>query len=265
MVQYQDFVFKGKELTLVNIADVHFGNLNCDVDMVEHVIKYIKDHDCVWIGGGDYSDAIVPNDKRFDYSTINPKFQTPQLQYREVQNWFKPIANKCLGLLDGNHDIIHWKKNVHNYVWEMCENLSVPYLTIDAYIRLHFEKMNTDFNIYEHHGWTGSRTAGSRVMRLADLYNVFPMLNLYIMNHVHALGLVEKKTSLYIGEDHQIHDKISHFLFGGSFLRGYQLNQTSYVEEKTYVPTTLGSPILHITPQSGKHGVNFKIVYEEIR
>jgi predicted MPP superfamily phosphohydrolase len=101
MVQYQDVVFKGKELTLVNIADIHFGNNNCDVDMVNNVIRYIKDHDCVWIGG--------------------------------------------------------------------------------------------------------------------------------------------------------------------SFLRGYQLNQTSYVEEKTYVPTTLGSPILHITPQSGKHGVNFKIVYEEIR
>jgi len=39
MVQYQDFVFKGKELTLVNIADIHFGNNNCDVDMVNNVIR----------------------------------------------------------------------------------------------------------------------------------------------------------------------------------------------------------------------------------
>lgn len=265
MVQFQQAIIKGKDLTFVNLADIHFGNLNCDVKMVENVIKFIKEHDCVWIGGGDYSDAIIPNDKRFDYNTINPEFNTPQLQYREVQKWLEPISKKCLGLLDGNHDIIHWKKNAHNYVWEMCQNLKVPYLTIDAYLRIQFTKINAKFDMYEHHGWTGARTAGARVMRLSDLYNIFPMLNLYVMNHVHALGLVEKKTSLFIGEDGNIHDKISHFLFGGSFLRGYQLNQTSYVEEQTYVPTTLGSPVLHMTPKHGKHGVNFNITYEEIR
>lgn len=276
-----------KSIELVNLADIHLGHTCCDQQMLQNVIDFIQKNNCFWIGGGDYGDAIIPTDTRFDYRSIDENLKTPQLQYAKMEELLKPISKKCLGLLDGNHDIIHWKTHQHNYVEELARRLNIPYLTISAYLRLQFDMVEkTDpeenvqkgkcrdacmlapfaaFNIYTHHGWTTGRTAGARVNRISDLFNIFPMLDLYIMNHVHALGLIEKKTSLYIGNDNTIHDKISHFLYGGSFLKGYVLDQVSYVEEKTYIPTTLGSPVLKITPVKGKHGVNFQIEYKEVR
>jgi len=264
-MKFQHYTVKGNDFVFVNFADLHWGHKNVDKPMIESVIKWIKTHKCYWLGGGDYGDSIIPNDRRFDWRSLDEEYKTPQLQYEKIERLFKPIAKKCLGVLDGNHDIHHWKQHQHNYVEELAKRLNVPYLTISAYLRLYFEQHDANFNIYAHHGWTGARTAGGRINRIYDLYNTFPMLDLYIMNHIHALGMDEKKTSLYIGKDNKIHDKISHFLFGGSFLRGYVVNQVSYVEEKTYVPTTLGSPVLKITPKQGKHAVNFLIEYKEIR
>lgn len=264
-MKYQKYEISSDTLTFVNFADLHFGNRNCDKRMINNVIRFIAKHKCYWLGGGDYADAIIPQDWRFDARTIDKEFDTPRAQYKEIERLFRPIAYRCLGLLDGNHDIMHWKKHSHNYVEELCERLDVPYLTIDAYLRIYFKKFDANFNIYAHHGWTGARTSGGRINRIYDLFNIYPMLDLYVMNHIHALGQVEKKTSLFVDNNGNIRDKISYFLFGGSFLRGYVKNQISYVEEKTYIPTTLGSPVFKIIPRQGKLGINFDFEYKEIR
>jgi len=261
-----------KELTLVVVSDIHLGHINCDKEILKNVIEWIKTHDCIWIGLGDYGDCIIHTDPRFNHDSIDKNFDTAQKQFREIKRYFKPIASKCIGLLDGNHDYNLMKKADHNYVEELAEDLNVDYLTMDAYIRIQFTKFD-NFNIYAHHGWSGARTAGARVSRIYDLYSIFPMLDLYIMGHTHALGLVEKKTSLYIdgwikegqNEKDIIHDKISHFLWSGSFLKGYTMGTMGYVEEKTYQPSTLGSPILKIIPHKGKYTVNFQIEYSEVR
>jgi hypothetical protein len=219
----------------------------------------------VWIGGGDYGDAIIPNDPRFDYNSIDMQYKTPQDQYGFLQDLFHPIADKCLGLLDGNHDVIHWKKHCHNYVMEMAKDLGTPYLTIDAYIRFYFEKYNVNFDVYAHHGWTGSRTKGGVIARIYDLNTIFPYADLYLMGHVHQLGIADKRASLFIDGKLEIRDKLQWFVFAGSFLRGYVKDQVSYVEEKTYRPSVLGSPILSVTPKRGKETVSFDIDYKEIR
>jgi len=266
-MKYSKIEVKAKELVLVNISDIHLGNINCDKSMLKNVIDYIQKTNCYWLGGGDYGECITNSDPRFNYDSQDPEFKTPQDQFNAIEEMFRPISNKCLGLIDGNHDYNLWKRHNYNFVQQLSRNLGTEYLTMDAYVRLHFNEFRGEkgnFNIYTHHGWSGARTAGARVNRVFDLYAIFPMLDLYIMGHMHALGLIEKKTSLYI-DGGMIHDKISHFLYGGSFLRGYTLGPMAYVEEKTYQPTTLGSPVLKIIPVMGKYTVNFKIEYSEVR
>ena len=250
-------------LVNVKLGDIHLGNNNCDKRMVENVLNYIKTHKCTWLGMGDYADAITPSDPRFDYRSIDRDYQTPQDQYAKIYDWFKPIKNKCLGLLDGNHDILHWKKHAHNYVKELAEKLDVEYLTIDAFIRLYFSKFDANYDIYAHHGWTGSRTKGAKIMRIYDLESF--LAHEYDMGHIHDLGLVDKKVQLYVDKDLEIKDRLSWYVLTGGFLRGYVKGQVSYVEEKTYRPTALGSPVLTITPIKGKTTVSFNVDYKDIR
>lgn len=264
-MRISEYEIEGNSLTIVNLSDLHLGHSNCDKYMIQNVIEYIRKNKYWWLGGGDYGDAIIPNDPRFDYQSIDATCQTPQEQYGLLESMFEPIANKCLGLLDGNHDIIHWKKHCHNYVEDLANRLGVIYLTIDAYLRFYFTKSNTNFDIYAHHGWTGSRTKAGVINRIYDLANIFPWADLYIMNHVHHLGPADKRASLFVDDEGEIRDKLQWFYFGGSFLRGYMKDHVSYVEEKTYRPSILGSPVLTVIPKEGKHTVSFEIYYKEIR
>jgi len=266
MMRIQKLIVKKDKITLVALGDIHFGHRNCDKEMLKNVLAFIRRRkNCYWIGGGDYGDAIIPTDRRFDYRSLDEEYKTPQLQYNRIEELFTPISDKCLGLLDGNHDIIHWKKHAHNYVEELADRIGVPYLTISSYLRFHFEKHDANFDMYAHHGWTGARTKGGKIARVYDLEATFPFADLYLMFHMHDLGWADKKAKLYVDEDEEIRDKISWFLMGGSFLRGYVKNQVSYVEERTYRPTLLGSPVLTIHPVRGKETVSFNVRYEEIR
>jgi len=264
-MRIQRYIVNENKLVLVPLGDLHWGNKNCDKQMVKNVIKYISSNDCYWLGGGDYSEAIIPDDRRFDFRSVDEEYQTPQLQYKKIEELFKPISNKCLGLLDGNHDIVHWKTHAHNYVEELSSRLEVPYLTIDAYLRFYFEKYRANFNLYTHHGWTGARTKGGKINRIYDLEEIFPLLDAYVMFHIHDLGIVDKKANLYVDSDLEIRDKMSYFIMGGGFLRGYVKDQVSYIEERTYRPSVLGSPVLTVKPIKGKRTVNFQVEYSEIR
>ena len=264
-MRIQKLIVKKPKLTFVAFGDLHFGHKNCDKDMIRNVVEYIRKNDVYFLGGGDYGDSIIPSDRRFDYRSLDEEYKTPQLQYNWVESLLKPIADKCLGLLDGNHDIIHWKKHAHNYVEELADRLGVPYLTIGAYLRFYFEKFKANFDVYTHHGWTGARTKGGKIARIYDLEGVFPFADLYLMFHMHDIGIVDKKAKLVVDENEEIRDRLSWFVCGGSFLRGYVKDQVSYVEEKTYRPSLLGSPVLTILPVRGKAGVSFNVKYEEIR
>ena len=254
-----------KSLEIVGLGDLHLGNKNCDKQKIINVVEYIRTHNCRWIGGGDYADAITPKDPRFDYRSIDPDYVTPQEQYEQVYKWFYSIRKKCLGLLDGNHDINHWKRHSHNYVKELAKRLDVPYLTIDAYIRLNFTQFKINYDIYTHHGWTGSRTKGGKINRIYDLAGVFPMIDLYIMFHIHDLGLADEMPNLYVDDQLKIRDRIARYVFGGSFLKGYVEGNVSYVEEKTYRPSVLGSPVIMIKPKRGKATTSFDVIIKTVR
>lgn len=161
---------------LVPLGDDHLGHPNFDLDLHQATIDYIAETPrTIWIGMGDYCDAITAKDRRYDPNSIDPRWPTPDKQYRAIKEMFQPIADKCIGLLDGNHDLRHWKDHQHNYVDNLAYALKVPYLTINAYIRLIFQRESgktpkrNQFNIYAHHGWTNARTMGYKINRIQDL------------------------------------------------------------------------------------------------
>jgi len=250
---------KESNWTIVPIGDIHFGHRNVDLDKLRNTIKFVeKTERCLWLGMGDYADAITVKDRRFDLNSVNPDYATPDKQYRFIRSIFAPIKEKCLGLLDGNHDYIHWKQHNHNYVDGLAYDLGVPYLGINAYVRLVFtrksgkRKKQNRFDIYCHHGWTGARTVGGRINRITDLANIFPNLPLYLMGHVHLLGPAPPRIQLSVDSRLNVTELRQNFVFTGSYLKGYMPDATSYVEAKTYVPTTLGSPTITIKVNDNK-------------
>ena len=260
---------KPMKLNLVALGDFHVGHRNVDYDLLERVINTVKDTpDCLWIGMGDYADCITFQDKRFDLNAVDPTCMTPDCQYRRVKELLEPIKDKCIGLLDGNHDYLFWRRYQHNYVDSLAYQLGVPYLTMDAYIRLRFIRKSgkhpktRQFNIYAHHGWTGARTVGGRINRIQDLAKIFPNLDLYLMGHTHLLGQAPPQVQLSVDQHLNVVEHVERFVFTGSFLRGYMPDAVSYIETKTLTPTSLGAPLIRI--QVGEND-RIKVEVSELR
>lgn len=247
---------------LAFIGDSHIGNPNHIATILQTVINYTKKTHKLWVGMGDYAESILPTDPRFDFDSVNLKLKTPQEQFEYIKQLLQPIKKQCLGLLTGNHELTLKKRTTHNYTEELAKELETQYLTINAYIRLHFTKINRDFDIYCHHGWCGGRTKTGAIKSIGDLANIYSNANLYVMGHVHQLGLAEERASLHINENLDIKDNLQYFAFSGSFLRGYVKDSTSYVEEKGYRPNVLGALTVSIIPQEDN---SFKVETGSVR
>jgi len=243
------------EFNLVGLGDVHFGNPGCNVDYFMRTVKWIYDHpNTYWIGMGDYCECIEKQDKRFNWDHVNKDFFTPQQQFRWMEEQLKPIASQCIGLLDGNHEIAYWTKFSHNYTDSMAYNLGVPYRGIDAYIRLRFNRQSegmkrpavNTFNIYAHHGYSGSRGVGGKVKSLIDLASVYHGCDLYLCGHTHAKGPIMPQITTDYNESMKKVSKEMNFVYTGSFLDGHAEGIKSYAEEKGYAPLPLGSPFIRL-------------------
>ena len=107
-------------IKLYVLGDLHIGARNCDENKIKTLVKLIeKDPHAYWIGGGDLCDNIVIGDsKRFE-PTVLPRWMLDNKDADEVAaalqdiagaqkdrlfNILKPIKDKCLGMIEGNHE-----------------------------------------------------------------------------------------------------------------------------------------------------------------
>lgn len=251
---------EGDEFNFVPFGDLHLGNVNCDYERIDKVVGIIKKRQYFWLGMGDYGDAIIPNDPRFTLEVLDRKYQTPQDQYKRFEEIANEISGKCLGLLEGNHERVHAKHHSHNYLKDVCEDLKVDYLSMDAVVRINFKDYSRSvYDVYAHHGWTGARTKGGRINRIHDLDKIFPFFDLYLMGHVHDLGPADSVANLFVDDELEIREKISRFVNTGSYLKTYVKGIVSYAEEKTYPPALLGSPLIKIKPRFGKATMSWNV------
>ncbi len=86
---------------LVGIGDLHLGSKNCDLDLVKKVIKWTKEHDAWWIGMGDWLEHATRHSVG---SGVYDQTLTINQQIELATSLFQPIADRCLGLLKGNHE-----------------------------------------------------------------------------------------------------------------------------------------------------------------
>ena len=126
---------KSDTFHIIPIGDIHIGNVNSDKKALIKLVDWIKTCDkCLWLGMGDYIDIIPANDKRhniyeadrvFKYNNRVYELYDPQEQYRLVRDIFKPIKDKCLGILTGNHEL-KYENYGANFARLLARDLEAP-------------------------------------------------------------------------------------------------------------------------------------------
>jgi len=241
--------------TFVGLGDIHRGNAFLDEDLLYRVIDFVEERPRTKvICMGDYGDCINAKDPRHDYNVLDFQYATPDKQYEKVTEDLERIKDKIVVMLDGNHDYGFWRRHNHNFVSRMAYDLGVPYAGVSAYLRFRFVRKTGKtrskrvFNIYAHHGWTAARTDSYKVKVIQDLSQIFPMLHLYLMGHVHRLGEALPTVKLWVDNRGHIREWIERYVFTGSYIKGYEKGVGSYVEARAYRPTALGAPIIEVKP-----------------
>lgn len=210
---------RSQQIRLCILPDTHLGNAACDEIVLADFVQSVKDDEwAYWIGAGDYCEFISLRDKRFDVQSL-PNWLTtecrakadgmadPGLKRRPLAflaaaqrdsfiERVRPIAPKCLGLLEGNHERTMALYNEQDVYSPICEAMGASAenpLALDmcGFLRLSFQrepqKKKPDvwtYDIYLTHGWWNGQLMGNGVLNLERVFG-WAVADCVIAGHDH--------------------------------------------------------------------------------
>jgi len=256
-------------ISIVPIGDVHIGAAACDEQRLKSVVdRVLNDDNCYWTGMGDYCDFINVSDPRFNISTLAPWIGMKQMSdlARSQRDYFldmiKPIASKCIGLVQGNHEAsIHhfYERDIYGEIVTEVKALggmpAEKQLALDYYgwILLKFNmfvdsvKPNVStIKTNWHHGYVGGKLAGGKALEM-QRWLWSHDADIVCFGHSHNTS-VQVETIESINTAGKLLARRKYGVFSGSFLRSNVENVSTYSERKGYLPMPTSGVEIVIRP-----------------
>lgn len=255
--------------SLIPIGDIHLGNAGCDIDKLKETVAFIKSSPntlaCLM---GDILECIVPNDPRFDPKSVDSRYRITDLdnlvcrQLSDALDILRPIKDKILFILHGNHEQTIRLRHYHDVTLDMARDLKIPYLGYEGFFKLVFERKpdgrkyrgsHTMYTIYASHGCGVSRSTGAKINRLEHVMG-FIDCDIILLAHEHKKIISNiVRIGVKTVEDAMVERK-QVGVMTGSFLKTYLLGTNSYGANKLYAPNDLG--VIKIIMRPHRHDVH---------
>jgi len=264
----------GHPLHLYPLGDIHLGAAACDIEDFRRTVSRIKaDPNGLWLGLGDYGDLIMPSDprwamsghdwKRLGFNNGKPGISNLGVEHRDlILRELQPIADKCIGLLYGNHEHAFSRYYFIDVARYLADQFKVPMLGYTALIRLEVEiprgpKAHHEtwpITIFAEHGATGGGTDGNAINSLQKRGLEFGA-DVYLKGHVHKLGITQRTELGWGPKELVTRDRI--FMLTGTYLKGYSEFEVTYGERKGYSPSEIGGGVVILDPKTRRiHAVS---------
>lgn len=272
---------RSSSIKLYPLGDIHIGAMNCAENEFRSVVRMIKDDpDAYWVGGGDMLDAVILQDvKRFDIQSMPAWMFTGKAedikakvgdiiaaQQRRFLEIVMPIKDKCLGLIEGNHEYSIYKHHGRDVMTNLCEALETENLTDCAFIRLGFRRGSNNgyaiATLFICHGFGEGRSAGAEPNKLAKL-STDKEVDILVTGHSHNFHIMPPIPMLWIPrsgalpEDSFVHEK--HVANWGSYMYTYKRGPSTYASRANYPVRPMYTIQVVISPFKRVNGT----VYQE--
>lgn len=225
------------------------------------------------MGLGDYCDFITVKDPRFNANGLadwiyNPKALSDiaRAQKDRFLDKIAPIADRCLGLVAGNHETAihrHYERDIYSDIvngvrqlagWDADRKLAFGYA---GWLLLKFYRHKTKrqhghhITISLHHGFVGGRLKGAKALNM-QRWLWSHDCDLAIFGHSHNTDI---QTEAIRGIDRAGNLITTPKLgcYAGTFLRGVIEEASTYSEVKGYFPQPTGGVTIHLRPGAEKH------------
>jgi UDP-2,3-diacylglucosamine pyrophosphatase LpxH len=275
---------KGRNQPLIihPFGDVHMGSIGCNAKLIHEFVDLIRsDKNRYFVLMGDLIEAINISDTRFDERQVSPRYHSIYSnlageQADDIIKLLKPIQNKCLGAIWGNHEEtirLHYHNDIHGYI---CNQLRVPNLTADCFLNLHFHRNPISkgnhrvITIFLAHKVNSGMTIGAATNATERMARGF-QADIYLSGHHHKQFALSDNMCLVRRDSHtpQIKkDKGGRLLMRtgdityrkrlyagtGSFFGTYPCTyndrdiKTTYGERSLFSPNSLGTIEIQIVP-----------------
>lgn len=209
-----------EKFTLYHLTDWHVGAKAFNEKLFKRDVREIEENpNAYWIGGGDYIDGICHvGDKRYKPETLASwvlgETDVMSVQADYAVSLIKPIAHKCLGLVEGNHEWTahnHYSRDIYAYIVKQIAQLAgvepgALALGAGGFILPTFARQAGAANtanhwrlrIFAHHGFGGGRLPGGHALTLGRALADFEA-DLILMGHRHVMSVVPKVVQRHNG------------------------------------------------------------------
>ena len=227
---------------LIPIGDIHIGDKAFGREGRKKLMGYID-----WV-------KQTPNARIFLMGDIfncasrlskTSPFETNTDEYKEAEGLFKPVKDRIIGVIDGNHEARMLDMFGYSPLQALCASLEVPYCGWSAVIELsvgtrpkqRHGRANQYF-IYCHHTTGGGATLGGALNRSVKLQEIVQGMDVFCGAHNHQLITGVRTIFIPYPAGGRVLQKKVTYVDCGSYLDWDE----SYAERGMQPPGKLGSP-----------------------
>ena len=256
---------------IIPVGDVHMGSIACDESSLKATIDRIaNDPMAYWIGMGDACEFINVSDKRFDVTALAPWIGRDDLadiarvQVERFLSFVKPIASKCLAIVNGNHEDMlkrRYERDIYSEIvttikaWggfpaDATLGLGVyGWLILAFYNTASHSKGVEKYTLNLHHGFVAGRTAGGKALNM-ERWLWTHDADLCLMGHSHNRDVVTAQVE-YVDRNGHVCHTLRRGAYTGTFLRTVNPDgPATYSEAKGYIPQGTGTIEIHLRPHA---------------
>ena len=184
-------------IELYSVNDFHDGDQNTDEEMFKGFVKFIKAEPYRYWG---YTGDNLNNAIKSSVSNVYNEKRSPHEQKEHFIELMRPVADRCLWFVPGNHEARSQKETDTKVVWDIAcrlvgdDEAKRLYRENEAFIKVSFGHYTDGahsgikpvaYTIWAVHGDGGGLFVGSTVNKMQQRSMAIEGLDLAICGHVH--------------------------------------------------------------------------------
>ena len=246
----------GKDITIIPISDVHLGAEECMEQEFIQFIQTVKDTPNVYLVlGGD----LIDNGTRNGVTNIFRATMPPSQQKKEMANILKPVKDRILCFVPGNHERRSGKDADDDPVYDIAAKLDLEHLYREniASVKIQMGKDKTKngskqsgekrptYTLVVTHGAGGGIFTGAAVNRNERFGYVIDGMDALIVGHTHKPFTTQPGKIQIDPRNNKVSVKPFKVISSTSWL-----NYGGYAAQKMLLPST---HCLHTLTLKGDH------------
>lgn len=262
-MKYFRYETADRELHLYPLVCWHIGSHQSDPGFIAGMIQRVyEDPVGRWIYMGDGGECATKVSKGDVYSQL----LNPTEQQNRIVELLKPVRDKGLFGIKGNHGNRIYKETGLDFDETLCAKLGIPYLGVAAYWHLKLRSGSEHpayFSIYTHHGVDSGVTAASKVTK-GQVFDRTFIADSILTAHSHIAVDLPPRYYATLADPRNVKDPIRwsatyEYICGCAYD-----SRTGYAEDKGYPPLLPAHLIITFrTNYDGKKEQSAQLVRKE--